>query len=103
MRRVIRNVVSDLARVEECADGGEAVGAFARCRPDWVLMDIKMGALSGIEATRRIKSAFPEARIVIVTNYDDDDMREEARLAGACQYILKENLLALRSIIRPCS
>jgi len=101
MRRMICNVVRDLAAIEECADGAEAVGAFGRCLPDWVLMDIKMGAVNGIEATRRIKAAFPKARILIVTNYDDNDLREAARLAGACQYVLKENLLALRLIIRP--
>lgn len=100
MRRMICNVVRDLATIEECSDGAEAVAAFGRCLPDWVLMDIKMHAVNGIEATRRIKAAFPEARVLIVTNYDDNDLREEARLAGACQYVLKENLLALRSIIR---
>ena len=43
--------------------------------------------------------AFPEARVVIVTDYDDEPLRQAAREAGACGYVLKENLIALRELI----
>jgi DNA-binding NarL/FixJ family response regulator len=99
MRRVIRSVVSDLASVFECSSGEDALAAYRQCRPDWVLMDIKMGATNGITATRSIKAAFPEARIVILTNYDDAELREAARRAGACGYVLKENLIDIRRIL----
>ena len=62
-------------------------------------MDIEMKTLDGISATRQIKRTFPDARIVMVTEYDNDDWREEARRAGACEYVLKENLFALRRIL----
>jgi len=79
MRRMIKSLVSDLAtELYECADGAEALSAYREHRPDWVLMDIKMGEVDGLEATREIISAFPEARICIVTNYDDDELREAA-------------------------
>jgi CheY-like chemotaxis protein len=100
VRDVIRTVVLDLAEeIRECGDGSQALEAYAAYRPDWVLMDIKMIEMDGLEATRRIKAHFPEARIMIVTNYDDADSREAARQAGACEYVLKENLLDAASII----
>ncbi|HXG93319.1 MAG TPA: response regulator transcription factor [Blastocatellia bacterium] len=99
MRRVIRNVIGDLGAVREIADGAQALNAYAEWKPDWVLMDIKMEKVNGITATREIKAAFPDARIIIVTNYDDADLREAARKAGACSYVLKEDLLSLRHIV----
>ena len=101
MRRLIRSIVGDLAgSVYECADGAQAFQAYATHEPDWVLMDIEMGPLDGITATREIKSAFPAAQIVIVTEYDDPDWRQEARNAGACAYVLKDNLPEVRRILQ---
>ncbi|HXG93315.1 MAG TPA: response regulator [Blastocatellia bacterium] len=99
MRRVIRSVIGELAEVVECEDGRDALAAYARHQPDWVFMDIKMEGVNGIAATREIKAAFPDARIVIVTNYDDAEFREAAFKAGACDHVLKEDLLSLRRII----
>jgi len=99
MRRVIRNIIKDLADVTECNDGAQALAAYEQRRPDWVLMDIRMGMVSGIQATREIKSAYPEARIVIVTDFDDAELREAAEAAGAFDYLLKEDLFAIRRII----
>lgn len=100
MRRTIIGFIEDLAQmIWECADGAEALAAYAEHRPDWVLMDIKMGDVDGFAATRRIKAAFPDARIVMVTSYDEQSLRDEARLAGACGYVLKENLRELAKIL----
>src|SRR5215467_12111504 len=87
MRRTIKSFIGDLAeQVYECADGRDALAAFARHHPDWVLMDIKMRDVDGLAAARQIKSAFPEARIVMVTSYDQPSFRDEARQAGAYAY-----------------
>jgi two-component system NarL family response regulator len=100
MRRTIKSFIEDLAcQVYECADGRDALAEFARRRPDWVLMDIKMRDVDGLAAARQIKSAFPDARIVMVTSYDEESFRDEARLAGACGYVLKESLRDLAKII----
>jgi len=100
MRGLIKSIVADLAGdVSECGDGAEALSTYAGCRPDWVLMDIRMKGMDGISATRQLKAAFPDARIIIVTDYDDPKLREAARDAGACQYVTKENLLDLRRIL----
>jgi two-component system response regulator DegU len=100
MRRMIGKVVSDLVSdIEECGDGAEALAAYNRCLPDWVLMDIEMGQMDGITATREILVAFPTAKIVIVSKHDDAQIREAARNAGACGYVLKENLIAIRELL----
>lgn len=101
MRETIKAFFAD-APVDfcECADGSEALMMFAARAPDWVLMDIKMKGMDGLVATRAIKRSFPFARIVIVTNYDDDTLREEARQAGAVEYILKDDLSPLQELIR---
>jgi DNA-binding NarL/FixJ family response regulator len=100
MRRLIKSIIRDLVDViYECSDGSEALQAYAAQQPDWVLMDIEMKELDGISATRQIKAAFPDARIVMVTEYDHPDYREETRRAGACGYVLKENLFEIRRIL----
>jgi two-component system, NarL family, response regulator DegU len=104
MRRLIRRVVCDLVSdVEECGDGSEALAAYHQYRPDWVVMDIEMSRMDGITATREILEAFPAARIVIVSKHDDEHIREAAQAAGACGYVLKENLLAIRTLLESCS
>ena len=100
-------MVSLLARfadeIRECGDGTCALNEYNLWRPDFVLMDIKMGEVDGLIETRRIKAAFPKARIIIVTNHDDDDLRQAAREAGACDYILKEELFTLPdALARKC-
>ena len=100
VRKMIRRFVGDLAaEISETDDGEGALDAYAVLLPDWVLMDIEMKHTNGIVATERIRAAYPQANIVIVTNYDDDSLRERATAAGACGYVLKENLLALRSML----
>lgn len=100
MRRALRSLVGDLAdAVYECADGAEALAAYAAHRPAWVLMDIAMPKVDGLTATREIIAAFPDAQIVMVTNYDNADLRAQARAAGACAYVVKEDLLELRQVL----
>jgi CheY-like chemotaxis protein len=101
MRRMIRNVICAQAdQCHECSDGSEALAAYTRHLPDWVLMDIEMKTMDGIAATEQIRATFPEAKIVIVTNYDDADLRQAALAAGASGYVLKENLLEIRRLLQ---
>jgi len=101
-RKLIRTVLTGLADdVHECTDGDEAVAAYVAWRPDWVLMDFKMARMGGLEATRRILAADRTARVVIVTDYDDAHWRAAATEAGACGYVLKDNLLDMRRLLDP--
>jgi CheY-like chemotaxis protein len=100
MRELMKSMLSDLAdHIAERSDGAEALAAYAAQRPDWVLMDIAMPTVDGLAATRQIKAAFPEARVMIVTNYDDPGLRQAASEAGAAAYVLKANLLDMRRLL----
>lgn len=66
-----------------------AVERVAQCQPDVVIMDIKMPDVSGIEATRAIKTAYPAVQILMQTVFEDDDKVFAAICAGASGYILK--------------
>jgi CheY-like chemotaxis protein len=103
MRHLISSIVGDLAEVFECEDGGQALSMYEQHRPNWVLMDVRMKELNGIEATRLIISKYPEAQIMIVTNYDDQRLRKSSCRAGACGYVLKEDLFDLRRILTAAS
>lgn len=100
MRRLLGRVVGDLfSAVEECDDGADALAAYEQRRPDWVFMDIEMSRTDGLTATREILLAFPDAKVVIVSKHDDEQLRAAARAAGACGYVLKENLIAVRELL----
>ncbi len=101
-RELIRTVLTGLVDdVNECADGDEAVAAYGAQRPDWVLMDLQMVRIGGLEATRRLRAVDRTARVLIVTDYDDVHWRAAAIEAGACGYVLKENLLEVRRLLEP--
>ena len=80
----------DLDVVGEAADGGEAIERAAELQPDVVLMDVRMPGLGGIEATRRIRSAQPSTRIVMLTSSEDEEDLFASVRAGASGYLLKE-------------
>jgi len=101
VRKVIRNLVASVAReICECADATEALALFRRERPDFVLMDVQMEGVDGITATRQLKAVDPTAQVIIVTDYDQPDLREAAYQAGACGYVSKENLLELVRLLK---
>ncbi len=62
-----------------------------------------MEPVDGLEGSRAILRDHPDARIIILTNYDDPDYREAAKAAGTSAYVLKEHLLDLIPIISPQS
>jgi len=96
MRRLLKSMLASLAgEFYECSNGAEALAAYACHKPDVVLMDIRMGRVDGMMATQQIRAADPSARVIIVTDYDQPDLREAADQAGACGYVVKDNLLEL--------
>ncbi|PYZ95576.1 DNA-binding response regulator [Alteribacter lacisalsi] len=79
----------DIDVVAEADDGKEAVTLALDIRPDVILMDLVMKEMDGIEATRQIVQAWPEAKIIIVTSFLDDEKVYPALEAGATSYMLK--------------
>ena len=101
MRALLKMTLGDaVVVVGECEDGSDALDSYTRLQPDWVLMDIDMKDMDGIAATRQIISAYPKAKIVIVTDYDDIELRRAASEAGASSYVTKEDLLSVLEILK---
>jgi DNA-binding NarL/FixJ family response regulator len=87
--RMILEAEPDLQVVGEAADGSEVVERALETRPDVVLMDVRMPALDGIEATRRLLDALPATRVLILTTFDLDEYVVDAFRAGASGFLLK--------------
>jgi DNA-binding NarL/FixJ family response regulator len=79
----------DIRVVDVVTDGDAAVEAAAEHRPDVVLMDVAMPGMSGIEATRRIKDAEPDAQILVLSGFEDDLLLARAVQAGALGMLRK--------------
>jgi two-component system response regulator NreC len=95
----------DMQVVGEAQDGRVAVTLACELKPDVVVMDISMPLMNGLEATRQIKRQCPDARVLILTQYDNEEYIRQALEAGAMGYILKdaaadELIHAIRSVQR---
>jgi two-component system response regulator NreC len=93
-REGVKTILSsqpDIEVVGEAADGQEAVEEAIRLNPHVVLMDISMPVLKGFDAVRRIRKARPDAKILILTVYDDEDLVARCLDAGAAGYVLKDS------------
>jgi DNA-binding NarL/FixJ family response regulator len=88
--RTLLGLESDFAVVAEAEDGQAALEQYAAHRPDVVLMDIRMPRLDGVEATRRLRERWPDARVIILTTFDDDAYVFDGLRAGALGYLLKD-------------
>jgi two-component system, NarL family, response regulator YdfI len=88
--RLILETEPDFELVAEAGNGAEAVELAAAHRPDVILMDLRMPELDGLEAIARIRRAEPDAAIVILTTYNEDDLMRRGLQAGARGYLLKD-------------
>jgi DNA-binding NarL/FixJ family response regulator len=87
--RILENE-ADMELVAETGNGLSAVELYRQFQPDVTLMDLRMPELDGIDATRRIRREFPQARIIALTSYDGDQDIYRAMEAGVRGYLLKE-------------
>jgi DNA-binding NarL/FixJ family response regulator len=105
--RLVAEAIADMVSLESDLDvlglaesGSDAVDLVLRTRPDIVLMDIGLVGLNGIEATRQIKAARPDAKILILSMHDDDESVAQAVAAGAAGFMPKnaDRLTLLRAV-----
>ena len=100
VRRLVRIAVEQIAtQIWECADGAEALTVYRERSPNVVLMDINMPIMDGLAATRQIRRFDPGARIIIVTDCDDEETRAAASEAGASGFAIKQDLTKLEALI----
>lgn len=88
----VLNEQSGMTVVAEASNGRQAVELFRQHTPDIVLMDLRMPLMTGVEATKAIRSEYPGARIIVLTTYDGDEDIYRALQAGARAYLLKDVL-----------
>ena len=99
-REIIRRVVGDLmSDIRECHGGEAAVELCNEFTPDVVTMDLRMGAMDGLEATKRILGRCPNAVVIIVTQSNFFGLREVALQAGARHFVSKDDLVGLRRFL----
>jgi two-component system response regulator NreC len=77
--------------VAEAADGSEAVDKALASRPDVAVLDISMPRLGGLEATRRIRKALPQTRVLVLTMHEDEEYVLQLVRAGASGYLVKDS------------
>jgi len=88
--RMVMAATPGFAVLGEAESGEEAVEAFERLQPGLVLMDINLPGINGIEATRRITAAHPEAKVLLLSTYQAADLPSGADTCGAAGYVNKE-------------
>jgi DNA-binding NarL/FixJ family response regulator len=89
---LIINREPDMEVVGAASTGEEAVELFRRVRPDVTLMDLQLGAMSGVDAIRAIRGEAPDARIIVLTMYHGNEDIYRAMQAGATTYLVKNML-----------
>ena len=100
IRRTLRELLTIPADdVREAIDGAQADLAYEEQRPDWVIMDVRMEPVGGLTATRQILSRYPAAKVILISQFDDPDLRASACDAGAHAFVSKNNLFLLVALI----
>jgi len=91
VRQGIKRLLEDsnIQVIGEASDGLEAVKLVETLKPDFLISDINMGAMNGLEVTRRVVKQFPQIKIIILSMFGDDSYVIEALRAGAIAYVLK--------------
>ena len=100
-RAILREFLPrETTRIRECGDGAEAITAYEEERPDFVLMDLSMPVMDGLQATVEILHRDPTACIVMVTHHNDNITRNASTATGARAFLSKSELHQLPKLLR---
>ena len=99
-RADFRQLISEIllphaTQVCECENGSQVLEAYRKESPECVLMDVRMGTMDGLTATRQLLEHFPDARVLIISAHNLEQMRAAARDAGALGFLSKDDMPAL--------
>ena len=89
IKRII-NLETDMEVISECSDGEAVLNRYDGILPDVILMDINMPHMNGVEATKKVKQAYSEAKVIILSIHDDEGYVLETLSSGASGYLLKD-------------
>ncbi|WP_319406130.1 response regulator transcription factor [uncultured Desulfosarcina sp.] len=106
--KALLELQEDIAVVAEASSSIECLDGIERVIPDVILMDLKMPGIDGIEATRLVKEKYPQTKVILLTNYDDEEYVIESIKAGADGYVLKDVkkgdlLKIIRGVLQNCA
>lgn len=90
--RVLLEVEPDIRIIGEAETGRQAVQLAKTLRPDVIVMDVAMPNLNGLEATRQILKEMPDAKVLVLSSYGDDEYVQQLTEAGASGYLLKQTV-----------
>lgn len=101
MRKMIAQTLRDQQHTVagEAKNGKDAVAMYKSLKPDIVTMDITMRDMDGFEAAKEILSVDPDARIIFLSNLDEDKYSQDAKRLGAVGYVNKHNAKAIVDLI----
>jgi len=88
--KTILNLEPGMKVIAEAEDGAAGLRLALELRPDIILMDVQLPRMNGVEATRAICAAWPEARVIILTTFNREDYVYQAIRAGAVGFLLKD-------------
>ncbi len=103
--RTLLSLQEDIEVVGEAENGALALDVFKQLNPDVIVMDVAMPVMDGLEATRALKQAHPDARVLILTQHDNREYVFSLLQSGAAGYVLKKSggaevINAIRSVFR---
>jgi len=101
-RNLVRQILATPEdHVLEIADGSKVCENYAAFQPDWVLMDVNMKPVDGLEAAQHLLSEFSDAKVIFLSNFTNKKLVAKGLGLGAKAYVSKEDVFAIKDIIRP--
>ena len=101
MRELLRDLISPLTQsIVECGNGLECIARSSECQPDWIIMDLRMPRLDGLNAARAVRACWPASKVLLVTHFNSPAIAAEAQEAGVISCVSKDELYQLVDLMK---